>query len=352
MNSGLNTILENANKIDDTNNPDKLVAGANSLRGAGLDENTKSAMLEEVSQSFSKMAPPPSALPQRDFQEMCESAAAALPDDFPRQADQILIAMDVDGTLLSPRGASPRIKSLVPKLREAGVHFVVCTGRGLAATRPVLAEVGIERGLSICSNGAVVADWNSKFDMGRHLVHTEMFNALQVGEMIYEAFNGEILLGTDSPYEETLNVTSLFPEGEILTKMRVLPFREVLDRQTTRLVGRLPGASREEFNGVLSSLPFENVEVAVGWTSWVDVSPGGCTKASGLRYLVDSLGLPGNGVVAVGDGTNDLAMVQAAHFGVAMEVAPLELKQVADFVTGSVEADGSAAILQVILDRL
>jgi len=55
-------------------------------------------------------------------------------------------------------------------------------------------------------------------------------------------------------------------------------------------------------------------------------------------------------VLAVGDGNNDLEMLQWAGRGVAMGQAPDELKSVADDVTGTVEEDGLAAELRRWLD--
>ena len=44
----------------------------------------------------------------------------------------------------------------------------------------------------------------------------------------------------------------------------------------------------------------------------------GVTKGSGLKTLADTLGLAMNQVMACGDSGNDLAMIQAAGYGIAM----------------------------------
>lgn len=44
--------------------------------------------------------------------------------------------------------------------------------------------------------------------------------------------------------------------------------------------------------------------------------------------------------IAIGDGMNDYEMLQFVHYGVAMRNAKPELKEVADYITGSPDEDG------------
>ena len=92
-------------------------------------------------------------------------------------------------------------------------------------------------------------------------------------------------------------------------------------------------------------------EVFVGWTSWADIEPLGVTKATGLESLRARLGVPASGTVAVGDGTNDIAMIEWAAFGVAMGGASEEVRAHADHVTAAVENDGAAAVMHGIMRR-
>ena len=75
------------------------------------------------------------------------------------------------------------------------------------------------------------------------------------------------------------------------------------------------------------------------------------TKASGLESLRQRIGLPACGTVAVGDGTNDIAMIEWAAFGVAMGGASDEVRAHADHVTAAVENDGAAAVMHGIMRR-
>lgn len=68
--------------------------------------------------------------------------------------------------------------------------------------------------------------------------------------------------------------------------------------------------------------------------------------------ILPQLGLSWEHVLAAGDGENDLEMLQAAGFSVAMGNASMQVKQCADFVTLTNDEDGlAAAVEQLILMR-
>ena len=49
-----------------------------------------------------------------------------------------LVAIDLDGTLLSPdKTISPANKQALLDAEAAGVHVVICTGRPLSGVRPI-----------------------------------------------------------------------------------------------------------------------------------------------------------------------------------------------------------------------
>jgi hypothetical protein len=55
--------------------------------------------------------------------------------------------------------------------------------------------------------------------------------------------------------------------------------------------------------------------------------------------------------MAIGDGDNDMDMIQWAGMGVAMGNAPASVRAVSDYVADSVEVDGLAKVIErFILD--
>lgn len=74
--------------------------------------------------------------------------------------------------------------------------------------------------------------------------------------------------------------------------------------------------------------------------AFTDITAKGADKGEGIRTLVTHLGLDLKRTMAFGDGGNDISMIKTAGIGVAMGNALASLKQVADYVTTSVDDDG------------
>ena len=87
----------------------------------------------------------------------------------------------------------------------------------------------------------------------------------------------------------------------------------------------------------------------VGWTNWLDIAPDGVNKSTALERVRQTLGFSRSRVMAIGDGRNDIEMMQwAAAEGraVAMGQAPEEVKAHSTEVTKSDREDGVAWALQ------
>lgn len=65
-----------------------------------------------------------------------------------------------------------------------------------------------------------------------------------------------------------------------------------------------------------------------------------------LHKLAQILNIAADETMAVGDTENDMAIVKAAHIGVAMGNATDELKAQADYVTDTNENDGVAKAIR------
>jgi hydroxymethylpyrimidine pyrophosphatase-like HAD family hydrolase len=90
------------------------------------------------------------------------------------------------------------------------------------------------------------------------------------------------------------------------------------------------------------------VSYNVGWTAWLDIAPDGVNKSTALERVRELVGIPRSHVMAVGDGRNDIDMLEWASVegrGVAMGQAPDEVVASANEVTASDLNDGVAVLL-------
>ncbi|WIK64339.1 HAD family hydrolase [Gleimia hominis] len=295
------------------------------------------------------LTPPPTTLPPMPFEHLLDQAAADLPGTLEQAGPNLLVALDLDGTLLTVDGATPRSKQAVAQLQDAGAHVVLSTGRGINATLPVLEEVGIRDGWAVCSNGAITLQIT---DGHAQAVQRFDFDPQPTISTIVREFPDAFFGCERLPMGYWLSRP--FPPGELLEDEHTVIVKDIADvasTRTTKLIVRELNVTRDEFAQRIGQLDLPGVEIAVGWTAWLDVSAEGVTKASGLEALREQLGVPETGTVAIGDGTNDLAMLQWAHHGVAMQGASDEVKAAANAVTGPAEYDGAPAVMAALLGK-
>ena len=72
----------------------------------------------------------------------------------------------------------------------------------------------------------------------------------------------------------------------------------------------------------------------------------GIEKSQSIDKLIKTIGIKQEEVIAVGDGYNDMGMIQYAGLGVAMANAEDEVKAAANYVTLSNEEDGVAVVVE------
>lgn len=259
-----------------------------------------------------------------------------------------LLALDVDGTVMTYDGVvSDKLRAAVADVVDAGVHVVLATGRSLRASVDAARDVGLADGWLVCSNGAVVARLDPDEDAGYEVVKVVTFDPGPAVRVLAAELPGALYA------VENLGVGYLvsapFPEGELTGEIEVVPFDALFAAPATRLVIRAPESTPDEFHELVERVGLHEVSYAIGWSAWLDLSPGGVSKASALEEVRQRLGVEPFATVAIGDGQNDMEMLAWAARGVAMGHAAERVRAVADEVTGTIDDDGAVAVLRSLL---
>lgn len=108
------------------------------------------------------------------------------------------------------------------------------------------------------------------------------------------------------------------------------------------MIVRGPAATPEEFARLAAGLDLPGADHVVGWSAWLDLTPVGLSKASGLRHVCAGLALTGADVLAVGDGRNDIETLRRAGRGAAVAQTPQDVLDAADAVTAAAGDEGVA----------
>jgi Cof subfamily protein (haloacid dehalogenase superfamily) len=251
------------------------------------------------------------------------------------------VALDIDGTLIDhDEGLSPAVVDAVRRT-AAQVPVILATGRAWSTTKPVAERLGLPAGgFVVCSNGARTL----RFPDG-DVVDERTFDPRTVIASVRKyAPNARMAV---EEYDGSYLVTAPFPDGDLGrdAKIRVVSYEELAPQPVTRLIIRDPDQSESDFVHLAERLGLHGVSYFVGWTAWLDIAPEGVDKSTGLKVALAQYDLDPSGLLAIGDGRNDIEMLTYAGLGVAMGSAPDEVKTAADEVTKSVQDDGAATIL-------
>lgn len=262
-----------------------------------------------------------------------------------------LVALDIDGTLIkwlegvgtTYEEISAPVYDAVHLALDAGAHVVLASGRSPHAMTTVADMLDLnadgrearERAWVVASNGAVVFRY-PPFEV----VHEETFDAAPAVAAILEHQPTALVAVEERGVGYRVN--GPFPAGELTGELITTEVADLVAGPVSRVIIRDPNATAEDFVALAERLGLQGTDYVVGWTAWLDLAPVGVSKASGVQYVAAELGIEAADVLAIGDGRNDIEMLQWAGRGVAMGQAIDVVKEAADAVTGTVQEEGAA----------
>lgn len=282
---------------------------------------------------------------------------------FPRAGPDLMIALDIDGTILHhDTTLSERVKKAIHAHIAAGTRILVATGRGVAGTQVALEQIDMTGGLAVCSNGAVILSIGDTLPAERtsvlpdfvqtgnstvHLLRSHTFEPCEEIKILSEGIPGAIF--ALECLERRTRITEEFPENELSGETELVPIEDLCVPNATRLTLRANHMTPTELLDAVNKLCLKGVEYSVGWSAWMDIAPNGISKAAGLEEVREEFGIDPAHTVCVGDSGNDCEMLEWAGIGVAMGNAPDYVKEHADCATDHVDDDGCAAVMEALL---
>ncbi len=259
-----------------------------------------------------------------------------------------LIVLDIDGTLLnSQKIITEKTKEYIKKATEKGVQFVIASGRPPTGIFPLAKEIGLDKtnGYILAYNGGTCINCETMEVLYETFIkHTEM-------PTIYKyAMEHNIPLMT---YKDDLLYISTEPTKYIeievknssLIKRKSEDFNVDIDFDFPKVLYTDHGEVLDQHESAIKEL-LPNLEVFRSCPHFLEVCPKGTHKATGIKQITEILGIKQEEVIAIGDGFNDVSMIEFAGLGVAMDNAHDDVKAIADYVTASNDEDGVCKVIE------
>ena len=259
---------------------------------------------------------------------------------------QKIVFLDIDGTMVDASGRIPAsTKEALHRAQENGHRLVICSGRSRFQIYDELLDLGFS-GIVGAAGAFVEAD-------GKEIYHAYIDEAHGKKSFEYLEKNG-FLYCYQADDGIVLNQRSF--DGIIGI------YREVgmSESRLTRLMGNMhlteePWKNSHNEKIIYYQAPFPLAKVHADLEPYFDaiafsmegidayageIGINGIHKATGMERYLNYVGMSREDSIAIGDGANDLQMMEYAGIGVAMGNALLDVKKRADMVTDDIGEDG------------
>lgn len=279
-----------------------------------------------------------------------------------------LIAIDIDGTLLSSSGGSigRRNQEALLAAEAAGIEVVIATGRRHAFALPLISPLGLRSETAIISsNGAVIRRLNTQ-TLSRQFLSAQaakkMATRLRPYRTMVFTFDRD---GSGGLVVEDLAVLHRRIERWVEANqdhiIEISPIERAFEGGDPPIQGMVCGTpaemlvAEEELKslGLSSESSMHRTEYAMRGLSILDLLPPGCSKGTALDELVRLLRLDRQEVMAIGDNLNDLEMLEYAGHPVVMANSSSEIRSTADErgwgQTSSNDENGVALAIEAVL---
>ncbi|MBQ7445876.1 MAG: HAD family hydrolase [Clostridia bacterium] len=263
-----------------------------------------------------------------------------------------LIATDMDGTFITTGARIPEENRRAARIcDESGVTFVIASGRSYRSLGDFIGVEG-KNGYIIAHNGARIATAGAEKELYRMPLSMEdakflldLGNRLRVTACVWA--------------DEDLYISRRTRNGEIYAQAALAktvyfdaedPFflRDIGDNRSN--IDKIYWTANEDGTGWKSN----EVAKMIPKTLSCFTSGGGCmefvdrnvSKGAALKKLCDIIGIDPRDTVAFGDSENDISLLEASGFGVAMENADIRVKAAAKYITKTNNDCGVASAIE------
>lgn len=266
-----------------------------------------------------------------------------------------LIAFDLDGTFLDDnKNIPPENLRALERAAEKGVLAVPATGRIYAGLPEPLKTLPFLRWY-ITANGSYVYDAKEDRAVARAEVSAEraveFYSHADTLGVLYDCYQDNWGYMTAWMLVEAMCVIPDPGVRRLIADLRspVPELKEYLLKKGTGVQKlQLYFTDPEQRRRELEALPgrFPDMSFSTSMPFNIEINAREATKGQALLSLCRHLGLDPAQTLALGDGTNDLDLLQLAGVGVAMENAEPAVKAAADVVTADNNAGGFAAAVE------
>lgn len=265
-----------------------------------------------------------------------------------------LLALNIDGTLLQSNGKIHKsTKEAIEYVQQKGIYVTLVTSRSYASAKKAAKALKI-KSLLVTHGGSYIAGSAEKPVYVKRIAEDVTYELVRFLEgfpcqirLVHEKFS----LANKSKLNHNMLAKTVFTTGDpvFYSQQFVESLSDTLvDQQVSPPKIEVYFEYQEDQEDAIKAInqTFADAEAVLLNPLRMDIVPAGSSKLNGLMFLGEHLEIPRKEMVVIGDGLDDLEMIEAVGLGVAMGNAPADVKKAADWVTRSNNENGVAYMVK------
>ena len=249
-----------------------------------------------------------------------------------------MIATDIDGTILAwGKDFSPSVKSCINKLTQLGIKVVLVTGRMHSSAIYAAKNLGLDTPIISYQGGLIK-------DMDGNTLYNKNLDSNYAKDVIKWARSNGIHINLyidDKLYVENDNkIIKYYVDGKYID-YTVCSFDDLEIKNVNKILA-IDLDDAQKVSGWVEELKQKYPELYIVKSTpyYCEIGSPEAKKSLGVEFLADMWGFKKEEILTIGDQDNDIDLIEAGGIGVAMANGTESIKQVADYITDSVENDG------------
>ncbi len=265
-----------------------------------------------------------------------------------------LLALNIDGTLLQSNGKLHKsTKEAVEYVQQKGIIVTLVTSQSFPSARRVAKTLKIKTPI-ISHQGAYIASVQEKPIYVKRINEDITYDVIRFLEaipcqirLVHEQFS----LANKFKLAHNLLAKTVFTSGDpvFYSQQFVSSLSEYLHDQPVsppKIEVYFENKKDLEDAVIAFQKMFVEIDTIQLDSLRLDIVPAGVSKWSALSYLGRQLGVLSQEMVSIGDGLDDIGMIEQAGLGVAMGNAEFAVKKAADWITRSQNEQGVAYMVK------
>ena len=248
--------------------------------------------------------------------------------------------LDVDGVIVGEKKGfnfpqpHPKVIARLQEIRQRGIPISLCTAKPYYAVEKIISDAHLDN-LHITMAGGVITDPIDNVVLRKYTLPNDI-----VQNLIKTYLNNGIYIevyAVDDYYLQAGLVSKLTDQRvEVLQRQPVIVQSLAEEAAKQEIVKVMPIAQDDESRSKITQLfiPYKN-DLTISWTihpftmpcQYGNITARGISKKQAVSIVSDSLNVPAEDILGVGDGIADWQFMELCGYTAAMGNASEELKQ-------------------------